>query len=82
MQTARALGSEPGPHCLVFEDAPAGVKGGKAARGMKCVALRNEFTDPQLYVDAGADQILHSMDEFVPEDFGLPPYSQTEGGSK
>ena len=28
-KAARLLGSTPGPHCVVFEDAPAGVRAGR-----------------------------------------------------
>jgi beta-phosphoglucomutase-like phosphatase (HAD superfamily) len=70
-KAARALGSTPGPHCIVFEDAPAGVAAGKAAN-MRCVALKNEFTDADAYENA--DVLLNSMEEFKPEQFGLPPY--------
>lgn len=76
-KAAHAIGSQPGPHCIVFEDAPAGIAGGKAANGMRCVALKNEFTDMKAYQDTGADVVLHSMEDFKPEDFGLPPYSAT-----
>uniref|UniRef100_A0A7S0WRT1 Riboflavin kinase n=1 Tax=Pyramimonas obovata TaxID=1411642 RepID=A0A7S0WRT1_9CHLO len=74
-KAARALGSEPGPHCIVFEDAPAGVIAGKAAGGMKCVGLRNHFTDDSKYLDAKVDVLLDSVTEFIPEKFGLPPYT-------
>jgi len=42
--------------CLVFEDAPAGVRAGKAA-GALVIALRTTSTDDQLE-EAGADWIL------------------------
>ena len=42
---------------------------------MRCVALRNEFTPDADYELAGAHVLLSSMEQFVPEDFGLPPYA-------
>jgi uncharacterized protein YejL (UPF0352 family) len=41
---------------------------------MQCVGLRNKFTDDSQYHDAKVDVLLNDMTEFVPEDFGLPPY--------
>ena len=43
--------------------------------GMSCVALVNPHTDRDLYVRAGADVILTSVEEFHPEAFGLPAYA-------
>lgn len=68
---ARIIKQDPA-QCIVFEDAPAGVKGAKAA-GMKCVALPNPDVDKQLYVDAGADWKIDSFETIQPEKFGLPP---------
>lgn len=63
--------------CLVFEDSTAGVVSGCRA-GMQVVWV----PDPRLDVDECMDndpelkptQILKSMEDFAPEDFGLPPY--------
>jgi mannitol-1-/sugar-/sorbitol-6-phosphatase len=46
-------------HCLVVEDAPAGVRAGKAA-GAAVLALRTTDTDPQLSA-AGADWIVNDL---------------------
>lgn len=58
-------------HCLVIEDSLIGVKAGKAA-GMKAVAV------PSLQSESGqftiADLVLHSLLEFHPEHWGLPPF--------
>jgi sugar-phosphatase len=51
-----ALLGVPAPKCLVFEDAPAGIRSGKAA-GALVVAFRTTATDPELET-AGADWIL------------------------
>jgi len=59
---------------LVFEDAIPGMQAGKRA-GMSVVwvpdakLLDVEFTSPET-----ADQILKSVEEFAPEQWGLPQY--------
>ncbi|KAK6009415.1 hypothetical protein OSTOST_25649 [Ostertagia ostertagi] len=57
---------------IVFEDSPNGGKGAKAA-GMLCVMI----PDPkfrQRAVDLNVDKILSSLEDFVPEEFGLPSF--------
>lgn len=46
----------PASRCVVFEDAPAGIRAGKAA-GSLVIALRSTSTDPELEA-AGADWIM------------------------
>lgn len=55
--------------CLVFEDAPVGVAAAVAA-GMPAVLV----PDPRLDVKsvAGAAAVLRSLEDFVPEQWGLP----------
>lgn len=76
LAAANALGVEPSD-CVVFEDAPSGIKGAKAA-GMLCVALPNPDVDSALYSDANPDLMFPSMREFSPEMIGLPAYRKTE----
>lgn len=58
---------------LVFEDAPNGVKAASSA-GMPCIWV----PDPNVDVSPCADKatlILKSLEDFKPEEFGLPAYS-------
>ncbi len=57
---------------LVFEDALNGIQAARAA-GMQCIYV----PDPNMYTTkelCGADQVLHSLNEFKPQDWGFPPY--------
>ena len=66
-----ALLGVPAPRCLVFEDAPAGIRAGKAA-GALVVAFRTTATDPELET-AGADWILRGCSSLsvVESDHGV-----------
>ena len=62
--TAEKLGVAPA-HCVVFEDAPAGVAAAKAA-GMLCVAVtssvdRDKLSDADLIVDSLAEVSLAKL---------------------
>jgi len=59
--------------CLVFEDAPNGVQSGLDA-GMQVVMIpHHKVTRNHLLP---ATQVLSSMSDFKPEDFGLPPFME------
>ncbi|XP_017005505.2 pseudouridine-5'-phosphatase [Drosophila takahashii] len=55
--------------CLIFEDAPVGLRGGIAAGSQVIMIPPAHVTKEQ---KKGASQVLKSMAEFQPELFGLP----------
>lgn len=57
LKAASLLGF-PASGCVVFEDAPAGIRSGKAA-GAKVIAFRTTAAEPELR-EAGADCILNN----------------------
>ena len=65
---ASQLGVEPAA-CLVFEDAPAGVEAALSA-GMNVVAVPEQVGDDGF---GGSHQVIDSLLDFDPEDWGLPP---------
>ena len=62
-QKGAALLGVPPSECIVFEDAPAGVRAGKAA-GARVMALQTTAPDNELAL-AGADWILAGYDRLV-----------------
>ncbi|XP_059090692.1 pseudouridine-5'-phosphatase-like [Tigriopus californicus] len=58
--------------CLVFEDSPNGADAAQAA-GMQCV-LVPEWNEVTAEMTKSATQVLGSLDNFRPEDFGLHPF--------
>ncbi|KAG6911159.1 hypothetical protein DXG01_003899 [Tephrocybe rancida] len=59
---------------LVFEDAVPGMQAGKRA-GMSVVWVPDaNLLDVEYAGKERADQILTSIEDFVPEEWGLPPY--------
>ncbi|KAF9923876.1 hypothetical protein FBU30_006086 [Linnemannia zychae] len=64
MSAAKQLGLDP-KDCVVFEDAPAGIRAGKAS-GAKAVIGMNTGTMPLDHlVEAGAHPIVHSFNDLV-----------------
>jgi beta-phosphoglucomutase-like phosphatase (HAD superfamily) len=69
----------PPQECLVVEDAPSGIVAAKAG-GMYAIGIAR-FDDEQLLRDAGADEVVTSLDDIggnanpMPRGRGLPrPY--------
>lgn len=70
LAAARRLNAPP-ERCLVFEDAPSGMKAALAA-GMSVVVVPDAAMDREVYRDA--HQVLSSLDEFLPGDWNLPEF--------
>jgi mannitol-1-/sugar-/sorbitol-6-phosphatase len=58
IKAAKILGLEPAD-CIVMEDAPAGIRAGKAA-GARVLALRTTAPDPEL-TQSGAEWIVNNL---------------------
>src|SRR5215472_7509453 len=64
LKGAQTLGV-PGAECVVIEDAPAGIRAGKAA-GARVIAFRTTADDAELH-EAGADWIVNDCSELSVE---------------
>lgn len=71
LTAARRLGAEP-TRCLVLEDAPSGMRAALAA-GMAVAVIPDPAMEDAMY--ASAHQILTSLAEFEPADWGLPSFT-------
>ena len=75
-QTAAAAFAQPpaSPQAvLVFEDAPTGIQAGVAA-GMWPIMVPDPNLNKDIIPRLGAAAVLGSLEEFKPEQWGLPPY--------
>ncbi|CAI7879767.1 unnamed protein product [Closterium sp. NIES-54] len=73
LRAAELMGAKPS-ECLVFEDAPAGVQAARAA-GMHVVAVPSLPQKAARALYSSAHQILASLLDFQPTDWGLPPFT-------
>lgn len=58
-------------NCLVFEDAPNGIRAATLA-GMQSVMVPEVIVSPEMRTEATV--VLNSLEDFQPEFFGLPPF--------
>jgi len=58
--------------CLVFEDAPNGVRAARAAN-CQCVLVPEDYVTLEMRKEATL--VLDSLENFQPELFGLPPFN-------
>ncbi|CAN0892122.1 Bifunctional riboflavin kinase/FMN phosphatase [Linum grandiflorum] len=70
LEAANRLKIEPS-RCLVIEDSVPGVTGGKAA-GMQVIAVPSIPNQANLYTSA--DEVINSLLDFHPKDWGLPSF--------
>lgn len=69
---ARRFSDQPDPkQCLVFEDAPNGVRAAKAAN-CQCVMVPEDYVPADMREEATL--VIDSLEDFRPELFGLPPF--------
>lgn len=62
---------------LIFEDSITGIKGAIASGGQTALVTKWKeatFTEENRSLIEKVDLVLESLEEFVPENFGLPPY--------
>ncbi|KAJ7665722.1 HAD-like domain-containing protein [Mycena rosella] len=62
---------------LVFEDALPGMQAGKRAEMSVVWVPDAQLLNVEYSGEEKADQILKSLEDFVPEQWGLPPYAQS-----
>ncbi|XP_055375306.1 probable pseudouridine-5'-phosphatase [Condylostylus longicornis] len=71
---ASRFDDKPNPEkCLVFEDSPNGIKAGVTA-GMQTIMVPDPRVTPEQ--KNLATQILNSLEDFKPEQFGLPKFEE------
>jgi pseudouridine-5'-monophosphatase len=71
---AQKLNASPG-HCLVFEDAPSGVKAARSA-GMHIIFVPDPNMTDHPFLET--HEILASLEDFDPATWGLPPFPKPQ----
>mmetsp|Transcript_104155 Transcript_104155/g.179455 ORF Transcript_104155/g.179455 Transcript_104155/m.179455 type:complete len:392 (-) Transcript_104155:940-2115(-) len=79
LKAAKCLGMPP-ESCIVFEDSISGVEAAKAA-GMRCIAVPSLSRAEEKYESAGADEVLKTVLDFKPENYGLTKFSDLVAGT-
>ena len=70
---ARRLGVSPAS-CVAFEDAPSGIESAVAAGMRAVIAIPDARLNRDDITALGTTVCLQTIEEFIPESVGLPPY--------
>ncbi|KAG0270176.1 hypothetical protein DFQ27_000095 [Actinomortierella ambigua] len=62
LKAAKAMGVDPS-ECVVFEDAPAGIRAGSASGAKAVIGMNTGTMDHKHLVEAGASPIINSFEE-------------------
>jgi pseudouridine-5'-monophosphatase len=75
LEAAKIIGASDPSTCLVFEDSESGVLAGLNA-GMKVVWVPDTQMELDPILKSRCIEVLTTLEQFVPEKYGLPPFPQ------